>query len=73
MKDTYEAELNQGLKQALIDKDGWLAHYYGSQLYHLQLQREASERRRKELQRRMDEIKEQCQARSDLLRFKLGI
>ena len=68
-------ELQKGLDSALASHDGWLCHYYGSQLYHLQLLKEQSERRRMEFRNRMDQIKQECDDRANdrMLRFKFGI
>jgi hypothetical protein len=32
MKDTFTLMCEAGLKQALLDKDGWLAHFYSTML-----------------------------------------
>ena len=53
-------ELKEGLKKALEAHDGWLCHYYGSQLMHRQEMERKSRERRFAHARHMIELKHSC-------------
>lgn len=62
-----EQELNDGLQKALAAGDGWLAHWYGSQILHRQAIKEKIARDSEEFKRRHEELLEKCKLKAEEL------
>jgi hypothetical protein len=62
-----EQELNYGLQKALAARDGWLVHWYGSQIMHRNALRDKIEKDREEWKRRTEELLEKCKLKAEEL------
>lgn len=61
MIKTEEQELEYQMNLAIQSNDGWLTYWYGSQLQHIRQLREESIKHTKELQQKLDSLKEECE------------
>lgn len=67
--NTIEEEIEDARKQmneAIQKNDGWLTHWHGSYMMRFMQINADSERRQADFKRRMEEIKEECELRTQL-------
>jgi hypothetical protein len=65
--DKEVSELRDGLQKALAANDGWLAHWYGSQILHRNALKEKLSRDSEEFKRRHEELLEKCKLKAEIL------
>jgi len=60
-----DEELSDGLQKALAANDGWLAHWYGSQIMHRNALRDKIAKDSEEFKRRHNELLEKCKLKAE--------
>lgn len=68
-------QLQSGFDQAVKDNDGFLIHWFGSQIWHYHEFKKRSEQHRKDFDNRLEQLKQECDDRVNdmFLRLKIGI